>query len=36
MSGRKEVYVDGACINNGQPHRAQAGIGVYWGPNNPK
>ena len=28
------VYTDGACVNNGR-HVAQAGIGVYWGPNHP-
>ena len=25
------VWVDGACLRNGQ-HDASAGIGVYWGP----
>lgn len=28
------VYTDGACTNNGQGG-AQAGIGVYWGPDHP-
>ncbi|XP_013399318.1 ribonuclease H1 [Lingula anatina] len=28
------VYTDGACINNGKEN-ARAGIGVYWGPDNP-
>ena len=28
------VYTDGACLNNGQVD-AKAGIGVYWGPNDP-
>jgi len=27
------VYTDGACTNNGY-HKAQGGIGVYWGPND--
>ena len=27
------VYVDGACLRNGQPE-ASAGIGVYWGPGH--
>ena len=27
------VYTDGACTNNG--NNGSAGIGVYWGPNNP-
>ncbi|XP_069126516.1 ribonuclease H1-like isoform X2 [Argopecten irradians] len=29
------VYTDGGCYNNGQ-RGAQAGIGVYWGPNDPR
>uniref|UniRef100_A0A2R5LAB8 Ribonuclease H1 n=1 Tax=Ornithodoros turicata TaxID=34597 RepID=A0A2R5LAB8_9ACAR len=29
------VYTDGACSNNGTSGIARAGIGVYWGPNNP-
>ncbi|XP_063771545.1 ribonuclease H1-like isoform X2 [Pseudophryne corroboree] len=28
------VYTDGCCSRNGQP-RAQAGVGVYWGPDHP-
>lgn len=28
------VYTDGCCSSNGQ-RRAQAGIGVYWGPGHP-
>ncbi|KAJ2497931.1 Ribonuclease H1 [Coemansia sp. RSA 1972] len=27
------IYVDGSCINNGQPN-ASAGIGVYFGPGD--
>ncbi|OWF45755.1 ribonuclease H1-like isoform X2 [Mizuhopecten yessoensis] len=29
------VYTDGGCTNNGQAG-AQAGIGVYWGPDDPR
>jgi len=29
------VYTDGSCVNNGQPS-AMAGIGVYFGPNDPR
>ncbi|XP_033737710.1 ribonuclease H1-like isoform X4 [Pecten maximus] len=29
------VYTDGGCYNNGQ-RGAQAGIGVYWGPSDPR
>jgi ribonuclease HI len=29
------VYTDGSCINNGKPY-ACAGIGVYFGPNDPR
>ena len=29
------IYTDGSCINNGQPN-ATAGIGVYFGKNDPK
>jgi len=29
------VYTDGACSNNGR-RNAQAGIGVWWGPNDPR
>ncbi|XP_060082066.1 ribonuclease H1-like [Ylistrum balloti] len=29
------VYTDGGCFNNGQ-RGAQAGIGVYWGPDDPR
>lgn len=28
------VYTDGACENNGK-HNAKAGIGVWFGDNNP-
>ncbi|XP_040286922.1 ribonuclease H1-like isoform X1 [Bufo bufo] len=28
------VYTDGSCSRNGR-YGAQAGIGVYWGPNHP-
>ncbi|KAJ6665923.1 hypothetical protein lerEdw1_001395 [Lerista edwardsae] len=28
------VYTDGCCSGNGR-HKARAGTGVYWGPNNP-
>lgn len=28
------VYTDGACLNNGKPN-AKAGIGVWFGDNNP-
>lgn len=31
----KDVWVDGAASRNGQPG-AKGGIGVYWGPGNPK
>ncbi len=30
-----ELYTDGACFNNGYP-TAQAGIGVFFGDNNPR
>lgn len=29
------VYTDGACCFNGK-HGAQAGIGIYWGPDDPR
>jgi hypothetical protein len=29
------VYTDGACINNGN-RGASGGIGVWWGPNDPR
>ena len=29
------VYTDGSCINNGKPN-ASAGIGIYFGPNDPR
>ena len=29
------IYTDGACINNGKPN-ASAGIGVYFGENDPR
>ena len=29
------VYTDGACIHNGKPN-AKAGVGVYFGPNDPR
>lgn len=28
------VYIDGSCSNNGLPN-AKAGIGIYFGPENP-
>ena len=31
----KYVYCDGSCINNGKPN-AKAGIGVYFGDNDPR
>ena len=31
--GQPVVYVDGCCYNNGST-RAQAGVGVYWGPGS--
>ena len=33
MKGWVSVYTDGACSKNGS-QRAQAGIGVYWGPEH--
>ena len=29
------VYTDGACCNNGKS-KPQAGVGVYWGPGDPR
>ncbi|KAJ1819002.1 hypothetical protein LPJ75_001293 [Coemansia sp. RSA 2598] len=29
------VYADGSCINNGRPN-ASAGVGVFFGPNDPR
>ncbi|KAF7307246.1 Ribonuclease H [Mycena indigotica] len=35
-TGTKQVvYSDGACKNNGKPN-ALGGIGVWWGPNDPR
>ena len=34
VSSRKVVYSDGCCINNGQAG-ATAGVGVYWGAQDP-
>lgn len=34
-SSALEIYTDGACFNNGYPN-AQAGIGVFFGPRNPR
>ncbi len=31
----EEVYCDGACKNNGKPN-AVAGIGIWWGPDDPR
>ncbi|KAJ8701951.1 hypothetical protein PTI98_000701 [Pleurotus ostreatus] len=31
----EEVYCDGACKNNGNPD-AVAGIGIWWGPDDPR
>lgn len=31
----EEVYCDGACKNNGNPN-AVAGIGIWWGPDDPR
>ncbi|XP_022088475.1 ribonuclease H1-like isoform X2 [Acanthaster planci] len=33
-NGRAVVYTDGACESNGR-RGARAGVGVYWGDNNP-
>ncbi|XP_038057606.1 ribonuclease H1-like [Patiria miniata] len=33
-SGRAVVYTDGSCESNGR-RGARAGVGVYWGDNNP-
>lgn len=30
-----KVWTDGSSINNGQ-HGAKAGIGVYWGKDDPR
>jgi len=35
MSAHIDVYTDGSCINNGKPN-AKAGIGVYFGENDPR
>ena len=32
---RPTVYTDGCCFNNGRPG-ASAGIGVFWGRDNPQ
>lgn len=32
---RQVIYTDGACSNNGKPN-AKAGIGVYWGKDDPR
>lgn len=32
--GYRKVYTDGACSSNGMSG-AQAGYGVYWGPDHP-
>lgn len=34
-SGRQAVYTDGACSNNQNSSRAQAGVGVYFGRDHP-
>lgn len=34
-SGRQAVYTDGACSNNQDSSRAQAGVGVYFGRDHP-
>jgi hypothetical protein len=34
-SGWDVVYTDGSCTNNGGPG-AKAGIGVWWGHNDPR
>lgn len=33
-TNKMTVYTDGACKNNGR-NGAKAGVGVYWGPNDP-
>jgi len=33
--GHVVVFTDGACLNNGRPN-AKAGIGVWWGNNDPR
>lgn len=35
MSGATVVYTDGACSNNGK-HGARAGVGVWYGPSDPR
>lgn len=34
-SGIKDVWVDGSALGNGQSG-SRPGIGVYWGPNDPR
>ena len=33
--GAYKVHTDGACSNNGRPN-AKAGLGIYFGPDDPR